>query len=416
MGKQVIVLGAGIVGVCCALELQRRGLDVTLVDRQPPGLETSAGNAGVLARSSLMPFNHPGLWRQLPRLLRNDTVQFRYRVSYLARNLGWAAGFLARARPSVFHETTAALDSLIRLSATEHLRLLDEAGVRRRLRDSGWIFLFRSEQAWQAGVLARDAYARHDVPTQALAPAELAQLEPALAPIFSRALWIQGSYSVDDPAAVTAAYAELFQRSGGTLRRLRATAIRRDGGRGWIVQGDTGSDMLTAPDLVVALGPWSKELLKTTGIDLPLAFERGYHMHYGAVDGPALSRPIYDTGGGYVLSPMARGLRLTTGVELDERDAPPRPLQLDLAEARAREAVGLGPRLDPQPWLGRRPTLPDSRPMIGQAPRHPGLWLALGHQHIGFSTAPGTARILGELMCGAGDPTRHAAFRPGRFI
>lgn len=117
-----------------------------------------------------MPFNHPGLWRQLPRLLRNDTVQFRYRVSYLARNLGWAAGFLARARPSVFHETTAALDSLIRLSATEHLRLLDEAGVRRRLRDSGWIFLFRSEQAWQAGVLARDAYARHDVPTQALAP------------------------------------------------------------------------------------------------------------------------------------------------------------------------------------------------------------------------------------------------------
>ncbi|MCH1999632.1 FAD-dependent oxidoreductase, partial [Achromobacter xylosoxidans] len=92
------------------------------------------------------------------------------------------------------------------------------------------------------------------------------------------------------------------------------------------------------------------------------------------------------------------------------------PLQLDLAEARAREAVGLGPRLDPQPWLGRRPTLPDSRPMIGQAPRHPGLWLALGHQHIGFSTAPGTARILGELMCGAGDPTRHAAFRPGRFI
>lgn len=137
MGKQVIVLGAGIVGVCCALELQRRGMQVTLVDRQDPGRETSFGNAGVLARSSLMPFNHPGLWRQLPRLLGNDTVQFRYRASYLARNLGWAAGFLARARPSVFRETTAALDSLIRRSATEHLRLLDQAGARQRLRDSG---------------------------------------------------------------------------------------------------------------------------------------------------------------------------------------------------------------------------------------------------------------------------------------
>lgn len=416
MGKQVIVLGAGIVGVCCALELQRRGLDVTLVDRQAPGQETSAGNAGVLARSSLMPFNHPGLWRQLPRLLRNDAVQFRYRASYLARNLGWAAGFLARARPSVFHETTAALDGLIRLSAAEHLRLLDAAGIRHRLRDSGWIFLYRSEQAWHGGALARAAYARHQVPTQALAPAELAQLEPALAPIFARALWIQGSYSVDDPGAVTAAYADLFQRSGGTLRRLRASAIRRDGERGWEVQGDAGSETLTAPALVVALGPWSKALLKTTGIDLPLAFERGYHMHYGAADGPALGRPVYDTGGGYVLSPMARGLRLTTGVELDDCEAPPRPVQLDLAEARAREAIGLGPRLDPKAWLGRRPTLPDSRPMIGQAPRHPGLWLALGHQHIGFSTAPGTARILAELMCEDGAPARHAAFRPGRFI
>ncbi|WZB76859.1 FAD-dependent oxidoreductase [Achromobacter insuavis] len=178
------MLGAGIVGVCCALELQRRGMDVTLVDRQDPGQETSSGNAGVLARSSLMPFNHPGLWRQLPRLLRNDTVQFRYRAAYLARNLGWAAGFLARARPSVFRETTAALDGLIRRSAAEHLRLLDAAGARRRLRDSGWIFLFRSEQAWQGGALAREAYARHQVPTQALDAADLARLEPALAPIF----------------------------------------------------------------------------------------------------------------------------------------------------------------------------------------------------------------------------------------
>lgn len=414
MGKPVIVLGAGMVGVCCALELQRRGMDVTLVDRQAPGLETSHGNAGVLARSSLMPFNHPGLWRQLPRLLRNDTVQFRYRPGYLARNLGWAAGFLWRARPSVFEETATALDGLIRLSAPEHQRLLAEAGISHRLRDTGWIFLFRSEAAWQGSALARAAYARHQVPTQALDPAELARLEPALAPIFARALWIQGSYSVDDPRAVVQAYADLFRRSGGTFKPLRATAIRRDG-QDWTVQGDQASEALTAPALVLALGPWSKALLKTTGIDLPMAFERGYHMHYAPGSGPALGRPVYDTGGGYVLSPMARGLRLTTGVELDDCDAPARPDQLDLAESRAREALALGARLDPQAWLGRRPTLPDSRPMIGQAPRHPGLWLALGHQHIGFSTAPGTAKILGELMASeAGE--RHSAFRPDRFL
>lgn len=414
MGNQVTVLGAGIVGVCCALELQRRGMSVTLVDRQDPGRETSFGNAGVIARSSLMPFNHPGLWAQLPRLLKNDTVQFRYKLNYLARNLGWAARFLLSARPSVFRQTVEALDGLIRLSAPEHLRLLDAAGAAHRLRDTGWIFLYRSEQGWNSGELSRKTFAQYQVPTRVLAPAELAELEPALAPIFHRSLWIQGSYSVDDPHEVVAAYAALFRRSGGAFERMTASGIRREGQR-WIVQGTQASESLEADRLVVALGPWSKALLKTTGIDLPMAFERGYHMHYSGVEGASLTRPVYDTGGGYVLSPMARGLRLTTGVELDACEAPARPLQLELAEARAREAFPLDRRLDPEAWLGRRPTLPDSRPMIGEAPRHPGLWLALGHQHIGFSTAPGTARVLGELMCD-GAAARHEAFRPGRYL
>ncbi|WP_258127654.1 NAD(P)/FAD-dependent oxidoreductase [Achromobacter anxifer] len=415
MGKQVIVLGAGIVGVCCALELQRRGMSVTLVDRQEPGLETSLGNAGVIARSSLMPFNHPGLWAQLPRLLKNDTVQFRYSLNYLAQNLGWAARFLLNARPAVFKQTVAALDGLIRLSAPEHLRLLKESGAAHRLRDTGWVFLYRSEQGWNGGELSRRTYAEYQVPTQVLQPAELAEIEPALSPIFHRALWIQGSYSVDDPHEVVAAYAALFLRSGGAFKRLTASAIRRDG-QGWTVQGSQGSETVAADQLVVALGPWSQGLLKTAGINLPMAFERGYHMHYSGRDGASLTRPVYDTGGGYVLSPMARGLRLTTGVELNACDAAARPLQLDLAEARAREAFPLDRRLDSEAWLGRRPTLPDSRPMIGQAPRHPGLWLALGHQHIGFSTAPGTAKILGELMCDGGGASRHEAFRPGRLI
>ncbi|MDH0684282.1 NAD(P)/FAD-dependent oxidoreductase [Achromobacter animicus] len=415
MGNHVIVLGAGIVGVCCALELQRRGMSVTLVDRQAPGMETSMGNAGVLARSSLMPFNHPGLWGQLPRLLKNDTVQFRYRWPYLTSNLGWAARFLMSARPSVFQETARALDGLIRLSAPEHLKLLDESGARHRLRDSGWIFLYRTAAAWNAGALARRTFAQYDVPTRELNPAELAEVEPALSPIFHRALWIQGSYSVDDPHEVVAAYARLFQREGGTFKRMDAAAIRRDA-NGWTVQGTSASESVSADRLVVALGPWSKALLKTTGIDLPMAFERGYHMHYSGRDGARVTRPVYDTGGGYVLSPMARGLRLSTGVELNACEAPARPEQLDLAEQRAREALPLGDRLEAAAWLGRRPTLPDSRPMIGEAPRHPGLWLALGHQHIGFSTAPGTAKVLAELMLDGATASRHAAFRPGRFI
>jgi len=418
MGNNIIVLGAGMVGVCCALELQRRGASVILVDRREPGSETSYGNAGVLARSSLIPFNHPGLWRQLPRLLRNDTAQFRYRPGFLLRNLGWGARFLLNARPAVYRETVAALDGLIRLSADAHQELMHEAGIGRRLRDTGWIFLYRSAQAWEGGAAARRVYAEYGVPTQALAPPELAALEPSLAPRFERALWVQGSYSVDDPQAVVRAYAALFRQAGGAFRRMPVRGIRPDGAGGWTVVGAEASGSLSADRLVVALGPWSRALLRTAGLDVPLVCERGYHMHYAAQPGASLGRPVYDTGGGYVLSPMARGLRLTTGVQLDDCDAPPRPEQLGLAETQARRAFPLGDRLDDTPWMGRRPTLPDSRPMIGEAPRRPGLWLALGHQHIGFSTGPGTARLLAGLM--SGQAGAHAAlahaFRPQRLL
>ncbi|MFP5405626.1 MAG: NAD(P)/FAD-dependent oxidoreductase, partial [Gammaproteobacteria bacterium] len=149
MDETVAVIGAGIVGVACALELQRRGAQVVLIDRREPGRETSWGNAGVIARSSLVPFNNPGLWRALPRLMGNRTPQFRYDPLFLARNAGWAVRFLSRARRSAFEETAKALDSLIRLSAGEHRRLLAEAGASGRLRDNGWLFLYRSPAAYE---------------------------------------------------------------------------------------------------------------------------------------------------------------------------------------------------------------------------------------------------------------------------
>jgi D-amino-acid dehydrogenase len=147
-----------------------------------------------------------------------------------------------------------------------------------------------------------------------------------------------------------------------------------------------------------------------------MALERGYHMHYAAPEGTGLGRPIHDSAGGYVLTPMEQGLRLCTGVELNDLNAPPDPAPLERAEASAGQAFALGPRLDREPWLGRRPTLPDSVPVIGPAPRHPGVWLAFGHQHIGFSTGPGTARVLGALMSQATAPIDAAPFRPERWV
>ena len=152
------------------------------------------------------------------------------------------------------------------------------------------------------------------------------------------------------------------------------------------------------------------------GVDIPMGFERGYHMHYapGGAEN-SLQRPIYDTAGGYVLSPMEQGLRLSTGVELNRCDAPMKPVQLDITEAAARQALPLGRRLEHPLWMGRRPTLPDSRPIIDEMPGRPGLWLAFGHQHIGFSTGPGTALLAAMMLGDKQLPMNPIHFAPAAF-
>ena len=411
----VAVLGAGMVGVASALALQQKGFQVSLLDRRAPGEETSYGNAGVIARSSLMPFNNPGLFGQLPALLKNQGASFLYRPQFLLHNLGWATLFLANARAQVFQETTTALDSLIRLSMAEHAQLLRASGAAHRMRDNGWLFLYRQAAAFAGGALARERMAHFGVATEVLERDHIRQLEPALNPIFERALWIKDTWSVDSPGAVVKAYAELFRKQGGQILQARLKTLQPLAGSRWRVVGDAGG-AVEVDRVVVALGPWSRDFLATLGVKVPMAYERGYHMHFAAPVACNISRPVYDTAGAYVMSPMEQGLRITSGVELTDLDAAPNPLQLDLAEAAARQAIDLGERLEPTPWLGRRPTLPDSRPIIGAMPGQRNLWLAFGHQHIGFSTGPGTGAILAALMAGEAAPIDATPFRAERFL
>jgi D-amino-acid dehydrogenase len=414
MKQTVAVLGAGMIGVSCALELKRRGWDVVLLDRSAPGQETSYGNAGVLARSSLVPMNNPGLWSSLPRLARNTSAQLRYDPAFLIRNGRWAASFLYSARRACFEETTAALDSLIKLSGDLHRRWLSEAGAQGRLRTNGWIFLYRSEQAFEGSRLTRDTLDKFGVATQVLQPADILALEPSLKPIFAKALWIKDAASVDNPGAVVNAYADLFLARGGRILRAQVNGLARLN-EDWQISVGQG-DALRARHVVVALGPWSREFLrKSLGLSVPMAYERGYHRHFNAQGGATLGRPIYDTGGGYVLAPMEMGMRMSTGVELADLDAPKSDAQLKLAEKAAREAFPLAERRESEPWLGARPTLPDSRPAIGPCRSHPSLWFAFGHQHIGLSTGPGTAQILADMLDGAQSKIDVAPFAPSRW-
>lgn len=223
---------------------------------------------------------------------------------------------------------------------------------------------------------------------------------------------------MDSPDGLVEAYACLFANRGGRIEKCEiASMARRESG--WEIRDEDGRSFFS-DCVAVCLGPWARRFLERFGLRAPMAFERGYNMHYsgpcGRASNTGLGRPIYDTAGAYVLSPMEQGLRLTTGVELTDCDAPKSPAQIDLAERSAREAIVLGDRLEDTPWMGRRPTLPDSRPAIGPARGYESLFFAFGHQHIGFSTGPGTARLLADLMEGRRPEIPAEPFDPSRFI
>jgi D-amino-acid dehydrogenase len=409
---RVAVAGAGMVGVSCALALQEKGFDVTLIDRRAPGEETSFGNAGVIARSSLIPFNNPKLWRALPYLLKNNSPGFRYDSAYLRRNIAWGARFLAHARTAHFAQTTRALDALISLSISEHKRWRDTAQIAPLYRDTGWIFCYRTDASFDASAWQREVLRAFDVSQQALDAEALHALEPDLANVFPRALWVKDAMSVDEPGRVVRALAKHFVSNGGKFIKQEVPAAQFVSAQGqWQLR-----NLGLFDHLVVALGPWSPDYLAPLGINIPMAFERGMHQHFLLREGTQLNRPIYDVSGGYVLAPMANGVRLSTGVELAARDAIANPAQLALATRAAQNVLPMTASPTHAPWLGARPTLPDSRPMIGASSRYSKLWCAFGHQHIGFSTGPGTGAIIADMISGANQRLDATAFSPSRFL
>ncbi|TDG07145.1 FAD-binding oxidoreductase [Paraburkholderia guartelaensis] len=413
MSKSAIVLGAGIVGVSVALHLQARGVQVTLVDRRGPGEETSHGNAGLIESSSVVPYGFPRDWRTLLRLVRNDSTVLRYDVRSLPAYARWLASFWRESSPARLAHAAHDMLPLIERSVAEHDALIERAGLREIVRPVGWLEAWRSAAGLEREMRTAQGVAdAHGLHVQMFDAPGLLALEPSLHEGYAGAIhWIDPA-SVADPGALTKGYAQLFLREGGTFARGDARTLMPEG-KGWRVQTEEGP--ASAELAVVALGPWSDLVTQPLGYRVPLMVKRGYHMHYASEARAPLVRPVVDIEGGYVVAPMRRGLRLTTGVELATRERPPNYAQLDAAEREARPVFGLGARLDETPWMGLRPCTPDMRPLLGPAPRHAGLWFAFGHNHHGLTLGPVTARLVAEQIVGETpfiDPT---PYLPARF-
>jgi D-amino-acid dehydrogenase len=407
-----LVLGAGIVGTSIALHLAKRGLAVALVDRRGPGEETSYGNAGVIEANTLLPHPFPRGLSALLRVALKRATEANYHLSFLPRVAPWLLAYRSQSALVRRMAFADAMRPLFARALPEHEALIAEAGAGRYLRKTGWLKVYRSDASFADTAPERELATKLGLPHQVLDPDGVQALEPALAPVFRHAIFWSEAGSISNPLAVTRAYAASFTALSGLVLKGDARSLHRNGAQ-WRIETPEGP--VDAPVAVLALGPWTPDVLGAFGLRLPLAVKRGYHRHFRPRGNAGLSRPVVDADVGYCVAPMEQGLRLTTGAEFAARDAPPTPAQLDRLLPAARALFPLGDPVEAVPWLGSRPCFADSRPVIGPAPGQAGLWLAFGHAHWGLTLGPATGRLVAELIAGAAPFCDPKPYRADRF-
>ena len=413
MTQSVTVLGAGIVGICCALELQRRGMQVRLLDRRGPGEETSSGNAGILSYSNITPLADPALLPRLHRLLLNLDDDFLLHYPHLLSLLPWLLRFVSRCRRDTFLHDGGAMNQLTSASVELHKQWIAQAGVEDLLNRGGGLKLYRHQQTFLRDQLERELLQQCAVRHTVLDAQQAYELEPDLKKIFVKAVLIDESLSIRNPERLCKSYAQMFTDAGGEIQRAGVQSLR-ELAAGWEIKTDLGVE--SAPALVVCMGAWTPELIGQLGYANPLAIERGYHTVFAPLGGAELAHPIFDVDASYVMAPMEAGLRVTTGTNMTRRETRPDPRQIERVIPQVREAFPVADQLLREPWMGRRPTVPDTLPIIGAAPRHANLWLAFGHSHMGLTMGPITGKLIANFIDGSEQPFAVNACAPSRYL
>lgn len=409
----IVVIGAGIVGLCCACALIRRGYAVTVIDRAGPGEGASRGNAGGIAVSEVVPLSTPGtLWR-VPGWLFDPLGPLSIRWSYLPRLTPWLWRFWRAGTAGKVAAQAAALAELLAPTYTDYDPLLKDAGIGDILYRRGSMTVYESEAGLAADTFGWDLRRRHGIAVERLDAGQIREREPALAPLFPCAMVTPEWSHVADPYRVVTALADWVRAQGGIIETGTVAGFAFDNGRPSAVRTDDGR-AIPLSHVVIAAGAWSKPLAAQLGSTVPLETERGYNT---TLPDPGVALNAMVTAGDhkFVFTPMAMGLRIGGAVELAGLDAPPN-------YGRAKAMLTIAKRYLPglntaggTEWMGFRPSMPDSLPVIGPSPHHTNVYFAFGHGHLGLTEGATTGRVIADLIAGADPGFDVRPFRVDRF-
>ena len=408
-----LVVGAGVVGIATALCLQRQHWKVTLLDRQPPGTATSFGNACTFATYSVEPVATPGIWKQAPALLLKADSPLKVRPAYMSKIAPWLWQFLRYSREHHVHGISRDLDTLLKPCMTAWATLLDDAKANDLIRHDGALYIFEAHE--RRGAEEMLAYHKpFDIPIRLLENAELHALEPALNARAALGVELPGVSRTLDPYALSLRLFNRFIELGGTFLRGELRDIQRHATDSQQVVAHLASGPpINAARIALCTGAWSKQLANALGDNLPQDTERGYHVLYEQA-GSLLNRPVCWGAGGFYMTPMAQGLRIAGTVEFAGTQAPPDPRRYTYLTNGARRFLHL-----PQPptahWMGHRPSMPDSKPVLGQSRLLPHVHYNFGHGHIGLTLAAITGQLLAEQASGIQPTVPLTPFSPNRF-
>jgi glycine/D-amino acid oxidase-like deaminating enzyme len=393
----IVVVGAGIVGVCTAWHLLRRGAQVTLIDRDAPGRGCSYGNAGAVGSGSIVPLATPGIMRDALRMLLNPAAPLRIPVSYLPKAAPWLTRFVGASRPDEVRRISNVLAILLAHSIEKHMEVLSDIGAPEIVRRTGLLCLYPDEKALAKDAMAWTLRREHGLRVEQVARADILALEPEIGPDYTIGMFMPEQGMSTNPYRQVTTIASDFAKHGGRIIRDRVVAIELENNCVRTVRGENAS--YACDHAVICAGAWSAQLLAGLGYALPLESQRGYHVTI-ASPGIEVMRCVTAADRKVFLTPMEDGLRVAGTVEFGGLTRPPTRKR---AEFLVRDLSRVFPRAQVPPdwsfWMGHRPCFPDSLPVMGPS-RHRGLWFNFGHGHLGLTMSATSGDILARVICG----------------